>query len=75
MTFAFRYFLMVIVIKVLLNLITVRATFINEYLKYLEPHFTILPLKDMVPNSMIPGSKPAKDNILLGLENLEMSPN
>lgn len=54
---------------------TVRATFINEYLKYPEPRFTILPLKDIVPDSMIPGSKPAKDSILLGLENLEISPN
>ena len=28
-----------------------------------------------MPDSIIPGSRPAKDNILLGLENFEMSPN
>ena len=59
----------------MLYLITVKATFISEYLKYPEPCLTILPFEDIVPDSIMPGSKPAKDNIFAALENLETSPN
>ena len=51
------------------------ATYIRVCLKYPDPRLTILPLNDIVPDSLIPGSKPAKESICPGLLNLEMSPN
>ena len=50
------------------------AEFIMAYLRWPEPCLTILPLDSNVPDCFILGSKPAKANILFGLEKFLISP-